>query len=283
MKLGFLYALLSGACFAGMGFLVRLNAHEFSTSQQVFVRSLVSCALLLPFCYREITSLFHISAASLWLRSASGASSVWCYFYALGGTSTANANLLYSSAPIFVCLFSFIFKSEKLHKLEALGIFLIVVGNIILYLPSTGSFPFKIGLIGSLGAFLAGIAMFSLSDAAKKHSPHLIVFSFSLACGVIGMIVPSEIVWHFASVNAMLLILSMGIFGLAAQLTLTYSFVYLPSPMASALARSAILWGALIEIIAFKLHPNYWEWLSYTTVLLGIFALQVWSKLLSKK
>jgi drug/metabolite transporter (DMT)-like permease len=273
---GFIHAIASGAFFATMGFLVRLNPAQISVSQQVFTRAFISCLCLLPFVWKQIPLLFRYSARSLWLRSIAGAFSVWFYFYSLSGTNTATANMLYSSSPLVVLILAIFVSNVKIGRTDCLGMILILLGNVILYLPNTNNVSLSVGLAGTAGAILAGLAMHSLSTAARLFSPTLIVFSFSLACCLVGVLVPAPSAWFFPhGTTTILALLGMGLAGLAAQLTLTLSFLYLKSPVASALARSAILWGALFEIIFLEQKFGIWDWTCYALVLVGIYVLQL--------
>lgn len=269
-SVGLFHALFSAATYGLMSFLVHLNPSGHPVEQLIFLRGMVSILLLFPFCYRDLGKYAGRGSLSLWVRAFAGTGGVICYFYTLQGTASANANVLFSSSPIFVVILGWIFFREKLTRLELLGIACIVFGNVLLYLPNRSSMPFWVWAAGSGGAVFASIAFLSLGAATKKYSSALIVFGFALTSSLVALVLPSNPWLPFAGSDAFFL-LTVSLLGLISQVSATLSFAHLKSSIATSIGRSSILFSGILDIFVAHYRPHYLEWASYLVVIFGIF------------
>ena len=269
--IGYFYAFLGATLYAGMSFLVHWNPGQYPPEQLVFVRVIFSCLVLLPFCYRELPRYFHKDSFFLWLRSTSGAVGVILYFYTLQGTSSANGNLIFSSSPIFVCLFAWIFFREKITRLELMGILGIVLGNALLYVPHTGALSPSVGLLGLSAAFFASIAFLSLGEATKHYSSAVIVFGFSAMSALFAYLSPGSQQWLPLQQEHYWYLGAIALMGLLSQWTTTLSFAHLKSPVATALGRTAILLSSILDITVARRWPSIFEFTAYIVVVLSIY------------
>lgn len=267
---GLFYALSSAATYGLMSFLIHLNPAGHPVEQLIFLRGLFSVVLLFPFCYRDIGKYFLPGATSLWVRAMAGSGGVICYYYTLQGTASANANVLFSSSPIYVVILSWIFFRERLGRLELLGIGCIVFGNLLLYLPNRSSMPFWVWAVGSGGAIFASIAFLSLGAATKRYSSVLIVMGFAVASSFVAILLPGKSWLPFQWKDAGFL-LSVSLLGLVSQLSATLSFARLKSSVATSIGRSSILFSGLLDIFVAHYRPHILEWASYLIVIFGIY------------
>lgn len=275
-SIGFLYGILSALSYGVMSFLVHWNPNHVPSDELAFLRGIVSFFLLLPFCYFEIPSYFRSGSLSLWMRSITGALGLLCYYYVLQGTVSANANLMYSSSPVFVSLLSFFLFGDRLTKLEFAGIALVVLGNIFLYIPNQASISSQIWIVGLLGAFLASIAFLSLGQATKKYSATLIVLGLSFATILICPLASSKN-WAVPSgAEAWAFVIAVSLLGLFSQLTATGSFAHLKSSVATAIGRTSILFSGVLDIWIAKYRPHTLEIVSYFVVFAGIVIVHVY-------
>ncbi len=272
-RLGLLWALLSAASFGLMSYLVHWNPQKFPVEQMAFLRGLITMAGVLPFCYLELPKYFGRDSAMLWLRAFSGCTGLFLYYYTLQGTVSANANFLFSSSPLFVCLFAIIFLKEKLSRREAIGIALIVGAGVLLYIPNRASMPLWVWQTGIAGAVVSAVAFVSLGSAAKKYSGALIVFGFGFMTTVLSAVYPGWS-WQEASAVDWSYLLATGVLGLAAQFFMTLSFIHLKSSIAAALGRSSILFAGVLDITLSGYKPHPLEWLSYLTIVAGVYLSQ---------
>lgn len=269
-QIGYLYGIVAACSYGVMSFLVHYNPAKFLPEQLVFQRGIFCIFALLPFCYRELSAYFRKDSGMLWIRCIAGSLAVLFYFYALQGTASANANLLFSSTPIYVGLLSWILLREKISRSEMFGIFLIVLGNIFLYIPSSNPIPLWVGFTGSIGALFTAIAYLSLGELTKTHSPAMIVFGFSVVSLVLSLLYPGK-VWIPVDRSSFLFVFSVAALGLIAQVSSTLSFAYLKSPVATALGRSSIIFSGILDIWIASFKPGAFEIAAYIVVILGVY------------
>lgn len=267
---GLSYALLSAATYGLMSFLVHWNPHQHPVEQMLFLRGMLTIVVLLPFCARDIGKYFGRDSLSLWVRAVAGAGGVFCYFYALQGTASANANVVFSSSPIFVALFGWLFFKERLTRLELLGVAAIIFGNFLLYLPNRSAMPLWVWLTGSAGAVFASVAYLSLGAATKKYSVSLIVMGFAVVSTLVALVLPGGS-WLPLSAGDAPFLVSVCVLGLVSQVAATLSFVSLKSSVATAIGRSSILFSGIFDILIAHYQPHVLEWMSYIIVLGGIY------------
>lgn len=266
---GMFFAISSAASYGLMSFLVHLNPSQHPVEQLIFLRGFLSLLALQYFLGDGWKHYFRKSGLTLWIRSLAGAGGIMCYFYTLQGTSSGNANLLFSSSPIFVSIFAYLLFRERLSRLELSGIFLIVLGNVLLYIPNQSSMPLWVWLTASAGAIFSSIAFLSLGSATKKYNIVIIVWGFAAVSGILALISPSK-PWLPLHLEDLPFLFTVSFLGLYSQLSATLSFAKMKSSVATAIGRSAILFSALLDIFIARYEPKVLEWVSYLVVIGGI-------------
>ncbi len=261
---------MAAASYGLMSFFVNRNPSEHPVEQLIFLRGMLTLLVLLPFCYQDLPLYLKKSGLSLWIRSLAGAGGVVCYFHALQGTSSANANVLFSSSPIFVVTLSWLLFREKLSKRELFGVGVIVIGNLLLYLPNRSSMPLWVWATATGGALFASVAFLSLGKATKKYSSSLIVVGFAVASSTLALALPSK-PWLEHAQHDALFLFTVSFLGLFSQWAVTKSFANLNSSVATALGRSSILFNGILDVTVASYHPHWLEWISYLLVLTGIY------------
>jgi drug/metabolite transporter (DMT)-like permease len=267
---GVFFALLAAASYGLMSFLVHRNPGGHPVEQLIFLRGILTLLVLLPFCYQDLHFYFRKSGFSLWVRSLAGAGGVVCYFHALQGTTSANANVLFSSSPIFVVILSWLLFREKLSRREFFGVGVIVLGNLLLYLPNRSSMPFWVWASATGGALFASVAFLSLGKATKKYSSSLIVVGFAVASSALALVLPTK-PWLELVQQDGIFLFTVSFLGLFSQWAVTKSFANLNSSVATALGRSSILFNGILDVTVARYHPHWLEWFSYFLVLTGIY------------
>lgn len=264
-----------------MSFIVHGYSAPYSGSQLLFVRAIFGLLILSPFVYRELPLLFSGKAKFIWMRAVSGGISAVCFFYTLQNTSTANANLLMGSTPVFVSLFSWWLFKEKVSRREIWGISFVVLGDILLHIPSEGGISFLVGAIGLLGALLASIAFLTLRQAAQTYSPNLIIFSFcfvsALASWLMSFSASALPAFAWQAIHGWStygIFAAVALSGLLAQLLMTWAFVFERGPIVTTIGRTSLIWGGLFDALFLQFRPHLIEWICYAVVIIGIILLQ---------
>lgn len=269
-SLGVFYALSAAASYGLMSYLVHWNPSVFPPGEMIFFRGALTLLILVPFHFRELSKYFRSDSKFLWIRSLTGAVGVLCYFYILQGTVSANANFIYSSSPVFVSVMAWIFFRERITLREFVGIALVVIANVLLYLPNRTTVQPWVWIVGFTGAFCASFAFLSIGAAIKKYSSSLIVIGFAAASMVLAWLYPGA-EWKSINPSEFVFLFIVGILGIISQLAATQSFAYLKSPVATTLGRTSLLFSGLLDIFAAGYRPHALEWTSYLVVLLGVY------------
>jgi drug/metabolite transporter (DMT)-like permease len=272
-RLGLAWGLLAAISYGLMSYLVHWNPQKFPVEQMTFVRGIIMVAGMLPFCYRDLPKYFGRGGSMLWVRAFSGATGLFLYYYTLQGTVSANANFLFSSSPLFVSLFSWVFLKERLSGREIFGVGLIVLAGLLLYLPNQSSMPLWVWQTGIAGAVVSSVAFLSLGSATKRYSSSLIVFGFGAMSTFFAAVFPGP-PWQQPGLIDWGFLLLTGVLGLSAQFLTTLSFAHLKSSIATALGRTSILFSGVLDISLAGYKPHPLEWVSYLTIVAGVFLSQ---------
>lgn len=267
-RFGLFYALTSAFSYGLLSYLVSWNPQKIPVEQLIFLRGFLGLIILIPFCAHQVSIYWSKKAKLLWIRALSGCCGLFCYFHILQGTTAANANVLFSSSPIFVTAFAWFVLKEKVTKAESLGISMIVFGNFLLYIPNRSSMPLWVWGLGCLGALFASIAFLALGPASKKFSAPLIVTGFSFTITVSSLLAPSR-PWVNLIENWQFL-LFISLLGVISQLLGTASYIYLKGPVATALGRSSILFSGFFDTTLGGITLHLLEIISYSITTLGI-------------
>ncbi|MCO5141821.1 MAG: DMT family transporter [Oligoflexia bacterium] len=275
-KFGVFFALSSALSYGLLSYLVSWNPEKIPVTQLIFLRGALGLLVLIPFCYKKIPIYWSKNSGLLWTRALSGCAGLYCYFYILQGTTAANANVLFSSAPIFVTAFSWFILKEKISKTEGIGIGLIVFGNFLLYIPNKSSMPLWVWSLGSLGALFASVAFLALGPASKKFSAPLIVTGFSFSITISSLLTPST-EWVSLAEHWKFLF-TVSVLGVVSQILGTASYIYLKGAVATALGRSSILFSGFFDYALGGIVLHLLEVVSYSLTTLGIVVTQKKSK-----
>lgn len=277
-RLGLVHALLASASYALMSWLVHWNPWHFPVEQMTLVRGAVTALGTLPLCWRELGKYAQPGAFSLWARAFLGAVGIFIYYYTLQGTVSGNANFLYwGAAPLFVSSLSWIFLRERLNGREAAGIGLVLVANVLLYIPTRSTMPLWVWGLGLSGSFVTSVAYFTLGSVTKRYSGSLIVCGFGAMSVLFSVLWPGK-PWVAPTQAGWAFLLAAGALGLASQFFTTMSFVHLKSGIATSLGRTSILFSGGLDMALGGYRPHWLEWASYVVVVAGVALSQKWEK-----
>ncbi|MEM1368570.1 MAG: DMT family transporter [Cyanobacteria bacterium P01_H01_bin.15] len=271
---GYWYSLAAGFWFGAMGYLIHRASNTFPTSEIVLARALSNAVLLLPWVPWRPLKQWRWSPAIgfLGVRAIAGACSLYCLFWTLGRTSVGNARILGELTPLFVAGFAWIVFGETLTKWQQGGLMLTILGTLWLSWSSPESLPNEVLAVGIVGAFMAGIALLSLRQAAPYFSPALIVFLFNCAVLVLVFVIPSP-PWHSPQGLEWALLGGVGLSGLFAQLLMTRAFALITAALVTGTKRSSLAFGVLFDWLGDGDQPTGVALFSYGLVMLGVWGL----------
>jgi len=242
--LGCILAMLAELCFVGMGSLVKLLSENLPSQNVLFFRNLFGLIILLPLILKlGIKTLKTDNLKWHFLRSLSGVSAMYCFFYALSELPLADAMLLKISAPLFIPIIAFIWLSEHI-SLRAIMAIMIGFFGVILVLKPTGAVHIA-SIAGLLGGALAALAKVTIRRMSTTESTSRIVFYFGLISLSVSTL-PMLWYWQNPDNTEWLLLILLGACGTVGQLFLTKAYALAPASRIAPFTYSSILFAAII-------------------------------------
>src|SRR3990172_1467500 len=121
-------AILAALMFAAMGAAVRHASAYLPNEMTVFLRNSLGFLFLLPWLYQKgFGNLKTRRLAAHVMRSLSGLTAMYCFFYAIAHLPLAEAVLLNYSSPIFIAIIALLWLGERSSLKH---VFAIVIGFI---------------------------------------------------------------------------------------------------------------------------------------------------------
>lgn len=168
-----------------------------------FLRWAGSTAIMLPFIYsdRRASALFVRNHFWLWLLLG-GLGMGICgglVYWSLTYTSAANGTLIYTTSPLFIILFQWMFSGRKISGRELTGMLVAFAGVISIVLHGDPAALLNLSFnIGDLGILVAAIsfAIYSilLKDPALRNLSPLALFGMIALSGALVLLPPS--IWE---------------------------------------------------------------------------------------
>ncbi len=266
---GVLFAFLSAATFAVMGYFAKHLSREIPSSEIVFYRGALGALFLLPWCWGDFGKFRNPSSKFLLLRGLAGAASALCYFGTIARTTVANARAIADIAPIFVVLLGWRFLGERPTRAQLGYICIGLTGTSLLGLPGSGSCPPEAWVMGLFGAVFAALAYFSLRQASQLFPMSLTVFIF-MASLAIGALPFAHMGWLWPTPQQWVSIVVISVTGMVAQLWMTAAYARLPAFLGTALGLSSLPMIATMEWVLDNEQPVALELAAYGLILLSV-------------
>jgi drug/metabolite transporter (DMT)-like permease len=242
--LGCVFAMFAELCFVGMGSLVKLLSENLPSQNVLFFRNLFGLLILLPLIFKlGVSTLKTEKLKWHFLRSLSGVSAMYCFFFALSELPLADAMLLKISAPLFIPIIAFVWLSEHI-SLRAIMAILIGFLGVILVLKPTGAMHIA-SIAGLIGGALAALAKVTIRRMSDTEPISRIVFYFGLISLLVATI-PMFWFWQNPNQKEWMLLILLGGLGTFGQLFLTKAYTLAPASRIAPFTYSSILFAAAI-------------------------------------
>lgn len=281
-SLAILSGLTSALVFVLMGYFVKIYGEGHTTAEIAAARALFVMAVLLPFTFKSLTKPKTFLNLTLWMRCIFGGVGILILMWLLKVTSLTIARSLYFLIPAFTALLGVFLLNEKLKSLQVLGAIITVLFAMLpTLLPQilshelTHTLHSKILIIGTLGGLTAALAQISLRKTVTGTiNASTIVFMLCFVNLIFCLVYQPNVLSKVLHWEYWPLYLSVGLTGLIAQLTLTWSYIPLSAAVASYLSLSSFIWTLLLDYFMFHKNPTLLECGSVVGVIFGIYLLQ---------
>jgi len=229
--------------FALMAFVTKIVSSRIPGAQVAVIRFVVSLAPILVPAVRR--AAFRVQRLDLLAyRGIFGGFAVLLFFTAIEHIPVGTATLLNYTSPVFAGIFAAVFLGENLHArvLVPLGATLSGVALVSIAHQSAteilGFGPFELAGLGS--AVMAGAAVTAMRGARRTESTWATLMSFSF----VGLIATMPFgIWKWISPRPFewALLVLVGLFALAGQLLMTWSYRWIETLPAGVVAQSSVV------------------------------------------
>lgn len=268
-----------------MALCIKLLGPQIPAGQSIFVRGVVSVVVLAFIAWR--TDGLHLLTTRNWrshaLRSLSGTVSMFCLFSAVTLLPLADVTAITFTAPLFLTLLAMLFLGERIHRFRwtALGVgflgVLIMIAPLLSYSGGT-----SLGALVALGhAVFSAIAMVFLRKMSGREHAVTITFYFSLtfmACAAL----TAFLGWPALTSTQWVLIVLTGLFGVFAQILMTYSYRYAEASAIAPLDYSNMIMSVILGYVFFGDIPSVSVWVG-TPLVVGAGMIILWREYYLKK
>lgn len=224
---GTMLLLLSELVFTGLGALVKYLAPHYSNAQIVFFRNVFALLILLPYLLARGKLVFKVDKLRFhFLRSTTGITSMYLYFYCLGVLPLGEVTLLAQTAPIWIPVIAYFWLGDEFKKRYLFSGLIGIAGVALVVRPDADTFS-PAFLLGLLGAVLAAGSKVTIRRMSDTETAHMIVFYFSLISTVITAI-PAFVQWQPIVSSDWPALLGLGITAALGQMLMTRAFMLAP-------------------------------------------------------
>ncbi|MBA2594703.1 MAG: DMT family transporter [Pseudomonadota bacterium] len=252
---GALCALGASLMMALMGAAVRMASTEIPNEMVVFLRNAFGLLALWPWIRRVGLSGL---ATDQWpghlLRSLTGLSAMYCFFYAIARLDLAQAVLLNFSAPLYIAPIAWLWLGEAITGRLMLSALIGFAGVALILKPGTAPFSTD-AAIGAFSGLLAAVAMVSLRSMAPSEPPVRAVVYFS-AIGTVVSAVPLIWAWETPAPLTLLIMGAAGIFATLGQILLTTAYLLAPAARVGPYTYSTVIFATLIGWVFWHEVPD---------------------------
>jgi drug/metabolite transporter (DMT)-like permease len=183
------------------------------------------------------------------LRGVLGTFGMFLTFGAFSLLPLADATVLLFASSIFLPVLSYFFLKESISHARWSAIALGMIGVLIMARP-TGEVNIKGIAVALSAAFVHAIIGTILRHLGKSEPPLTVTFYF-LLIGTIMSAVPMPVVAKPIDVNAMWLIVGLGMTGLAGQAFLSSAFKFAPASVVTIFNYTGLIWATFF---------GWWIW-----------------------
>ena len=243
--------------FAVMDVLMKRLVEEYPAMQVTFLRGAASLPFLLA-----ATALFgrwRDLLAKRWhlhvIRGFLSVGLLWCFVYAMGQLSLANAYTIFMSAPLLIVALSVPMLGERVGWRQWLAVLAGLIGVIIVLKP-TGAGLVTIGGLAALASAIGyAVSAITIRILTRTDSAAATVFWSLLFLTIISGLIAS-LRWVPVQWDHWPLIVGLGLSGAFGQYFITEAFRLAPPPVVAPLEYTALAWGLLYDWLLWATAPG---------------------------
>jgi drug/metabolite transporter (DMT)-like permease len=259
---------LSALLFAGMGALIRDVSSAVNNESIVFFRSAVGLLILTPWLLRKGRKVISTDVFRLHLlRTASGLTAMYCFFYLIANIPLAEAMLFNYSAPIFIPLIAFFWLKEPLTRERYFAVIVGFSGVLFIIKPGVEVLNFH-SLAGLAAGSFAALAFVTVQRLSRSESAYAIVFYFSAFSTLVSAI-PLSWAWQTLNTTQILSLVGIGLLATLSQFCLTRAYGLAPAAQIGPAQYLSIVFAGFFGWFFWQELPDYWALLGAILIFLS--------------
>ena len=243
--------------FSMMTILIRMVVHTIPSYEIIFVRGMISMALLLPWLFRQGLGVLATRRPSLLLsRGALTSLGLITWIYALGQLPLAEVVALHFTLPLFGVILAVIFLREKIDAHRWAATAAGFAGTLVILRPGVAAIdPVAFIVLFSALAY-AGTGVVT-KVLVKTESSATIVFYVS-AVTAVAFAIPSALHWVAPTPMQWLMLVGIGLLNVLGQSCLNRSFVAADASFVMPFDFLRLPIAAIAGVLLFSEHPDIW-------------------------
>lgn len=227
----------------------------YSVAQVLVLRSLAALLVLAPLIRREgLEHLLRPRRPGLQaLRVAAGTIEVACFYWAVSMMPLADTMAFWMATPIFVAVASAVFLGERLDPARFAAV-LAGFAGVLLALGAGLDWGWRPTLVAMLGVTV--YAAYLLTTRALRGTPAAVLATWQMGAALLFGLLLAPFGWTPIAWFDGLLLMLLGVVGVAAHLAVTKSLALAPAPVVVPWQYAMILWAILFGWIFFREVPT---------------------------
>ena len=259
-QVGIALRILSGVFVAGMYISVKAVSEEVPLGEIVFFRSFFALIPLVIFLWVRNEFPHGLATSRPFdhlLRSGFGALALFAAFASVAKLNVAEAVLIAQLSPMLMAAAAVPLLSERMTIWRIGGLALGFAGVLVLVWPDLGTGAADearlVGYgLGLLAAILSALSLIMVRSLNRTESPGAIALYFVIA-SMIGALFTLPWGWVMPEGRVLLLLVSAGLFGGFAHITMTLAFRYAEASRLAPFEYVALLWPVAADLFIFRL------------------------------
>ena len=244
-------------CFASMDATAKYLMKEIGPAQTIWARYTVQAILVTVLILPKINIYGKTKYPKLqFLRSVALMMATTLFFFAFSKLGLAEASAIFNISPVLITLGAFLFLREQIGPRRVIGIFVSLLGALIIIRPGSGVFTVYALLPLGAAIFYSTYSLVTRFVGADE-SPWTSLF-YSAIFGAICYSIYIVFHWNPMSNNALLLTIIIGLFGTAGHICLIRALTLGEASLVAPFIYTNLLFTTIWGLVLFGNFPDFW-------------------------
>ena len=244
-------------CFASMDATAKYLMKEIGPAQTIWARYTVQAILVTVLILPKINIYGKTKYPKLqFLRSVALMMATTLFFFAFSRLGLAEASAIFNISPVLITLGAFLFLREQIGLRRVIGIFVSLLGALIIIRPGSGVFTIYALLPLGAAIFYSTYSLVTRFVGADE-SPWTSLF-YSAIFGAICYSIYIVFHWNPMSNNALLLTIIIGLFGTAGHICLIRALTLGEASLVAPFIYTNLLFTTIWGLALFGNFPDFW-------------------------